>query len=53
MPIIIVPAAASATLSLLNARDFLEGGHWVASQAKKDELKANAPVGKVRQSGLV
>lgn len=50
MPIIIVPAAASTTLTLLNAKDFLEGGHWVSSQAKKEELKGNAPVGKVVES---
>lgn len=46
IPIIIVPAGASTQLGLVNAKDFLEHGQWVPLAKKKEELGANAPIGK-------
>ena len=40
VPIIIVPAAPTSLITLVNAKDFFEHGQWISAQKKKEDMRA-------------
>ena len=43
VPIIIVPAASTSNVTLLNVEDFLERGQWCSPLKRRESLRGSAP----------